>query len=43
MIREIRNIPYEERLDHLDLMSTEHRRNRGDMITTFKIMNNKVK
>jgi hypothetical protein len=42
IVKEIKNIPYEQRLKQLNLMSTETRRQRGDMIMTYKIMTNKV-
>ncbi|XP_076443974.1 uncharacterized protein LOC143282259 [Babylonia areolata] len=34
----VRDLPYPERLRHLRLPSLEHRRNRGDMIDTYKYM-----
>ena len=36
------NIPYENRLRHLRLPSLCHRRRRGDMIYTYKIMTGKL-
>ena len=36
MIHNIRNLPYEERLKHLNLHSLERRRVRGDLIEAFK-------
>jgi len=39
LIPELRHLPYEERIRHLKLPSLEHRRRRGDMIQTFKILN----
>ena len=38
MIPELRELPYEERLSSLNLFSLEHRRTRGDLIETFRIM-----
>ena len=43
MVRELRKFSYEERIKNLNLMSTESRRRRGDMIMTFKILKEKVK
>ena len=42
MVRELKDNCYEERLHKLDLMSTETRRERGDQIMCYKILNNKV-
>ena len=36
MIHGLRNLPYEERLRHLNLHSLERRRVRGDLIEVFK-------
>ena len=36
------SLPYEERLDRLGLTTLQARRQRGDMIETYKIINNKV-
>lgn len=40
MIKELRNLPYEERLRRCNLTSLENRRKRYDLIETFKIMKN---
>ncbi|XP_070579367.1 uncharacterized protein [Ptychodera flava] len=40
MIPELRNVSYQQRLNQLGLTTLEERRTRGDMIETFKIMNN---
>ena len=40
MIPDIRDLSYEDRLKHLKLPSLAYRRIRGDMIETFKILNN---
>ena len=37
LVKNIRNLPYEDRLKALKLPSLQHRRQRGDMITKFKI------
>ena len=42
LVKELRKKPYEERLQELNLMSTETRRRRGDMIMTYKMLNHKV-
>ena len=42
MVKEIKDNCYEERLHKLNLMSTETRRERGDQIMCYKILNNKV-
>jgi hypothetical protein len=39
-IPSLQNLPYEERLQRLKLPSLEYRRARGDMIQTYKILNN---
>ena len=36
------NLPYQERLDKLGLTSLQVRRERGDMIDTYKILSGKV-
>ena len=41
MIPNIRRLTYKDRLRHLDIPSLQHRRNRGDMITTYKILTGK--
>jgi ribonuclease P/MRP protein subunit RPP40 len=38
LLPEIRDLPYEERLRHLELPTLTYRRKCGDMIETFKIM-----
>ena len=43
LVTELKDLPYEERLRHLELPSLQHRRRRGDMIFTYKIMTGKVK
>jgi len=43
MVKEVKKLSYEQRLTKLNLMSTETRRKRGDMIMTFKILKDKVK
>ena len=42
MVKELKDNCYEERLHKLNLMSTETRRERGDQIMCYKILNNKV-
>ena len=42
LIASIRDRPYEERLQILDLPSMYHRRRRGDMITVYQILQQKV-
>jgi len=42
MIKELKGKTYEERLEVLDLMTTDYRRIRGDMILTFKILTDKL-
>jgi hypothetical protein len=39
LIPEIRHLPYDKRLRSLKLPSLQHRRRRGDMIQTYKILN----
>ena len=38
LVPELRDLPYPERLKHLDLPSLYHRRRRGDMIAIFQIL-----
>ena len=38
LVQSIEDLPYPERLKELDLYTLEQRRNRGDMITVFKII-----
>ncbi len=40
LVPELKNHPYEERLRRLKLPTLAYRRSRGDMIETFKIINN---
>lgn len=40
MLPKLKDIPYEDRLKHLKLPTLRFRRLRGDMIETYKIMNN---
>ena len=42
IIPNIKDLPYRERLRHLNLPSLYHRRKRGDMINTYKIITGKV-
>ena len=42
MMCNLRKLTYDERLNKLDLMTTEERRRRGDMITTYKILQGKI-
>ena len=39
----IRDFPYEERLEHLNLWTLEERRNRSDLIEVFKMHNGLTK
>ena len=39
LVSDLRNVPYEERLIRLKLFPLKDRRLRGDMITTFKLLN----
>ena len=41
MIPNIKYLTYKDRLRHLKIPSLQHRRNRGDMITTYKIITGK--
>ena len=41
MIKELKNLPYEERLSRCNLISLESRRRRYDLIETYKIMKSK--
>ena len=40
MVPELRELTYEERLNEMNLPSLEDRRERGDLITVYKLMNN---
>ena len=40
LVPSLKNLPYEERLRRLNLTTLEERRERGDMIETFKILKN---
>jgi Reverse transcriptase (RNA-dependent DNA polymerase)/Endonuclease-reverse transcriptase len=42
LVRELKNKSYDERLIELNLMTTETRRKRGDMIMTYKLLNHLV-
>ena len=42
LVRNIKHKSYEERLPTLNLMSTLDRRDRGDMIMTYKVINHRV-
>ena len=39
LVPEIKHLPYQERLRHLNLPSLYHRRRRGDMIAVYQILN----
>ena len=39
LVRDIADLPYEERLNKLGLYTLKYRRDRADMITTFKLIN----
>ena len=39
LVNSLRKVPYADRLKHLNLLSMEDRRLRGDLIQTFKIIN----
>ena len=43
MTPELRGLPYEKRLDRLRLPSLQERRERGDLIMMYKIVNGKEK
>ena len=43
LVPELKDMVYEDRLRSLNLPSLQHRRGRGDMIFTYKIMSGKVK
>ena len=43
VVPQLNDVQYEERLRNLKLPSLQHRRRRGDMIFTYKIMTGKVK
>ena len=40
-VPELRDLPYERRLEELDLPTSEYRRQRFDMIILYKMLNNK--
>jgi ribonucleases P/MRP protein subunit RPP40 len=42
LVKEIKSKPYQDRLSELNLMSTETRRRRGDMILTYKMLHHKI-
>ena len=39
LIHSLQNLPYSERLQNLNLPSLSYRRNRKDLIMTYKILN----
>lgn len=39
LVYTLRDLPYELRLKKLDISSLTHRRSRGNMIETYKVMN----
>ena len=39
MVKKLRKLPYNERLERLGFTSLEQRRKRGDLIQVFKIFN----
>ena len=41
LVPELRNLPYEERLERLELTTLTQRRHRGDMIQTYKLLTRK--
>ena len=43
LVKTIRQLPYEERLNKLGLMSMYYRRNRGDMIMTHQILTGNIR
>ena len=43
LVPELKHLPYEDRLQALDLPSLSYRRRRGDMITTYKLLTNQMK
>ena len=42
LVPELHDMPYDDRLKNLSLYSLQHRRERGDMITVYKILNSLV-
>ena len=42
LVRDIKHLPYEERLKRVKLISIEDRLRRGDLIETYKLLTNKV-
>ncbi len=40
LVSSIRNLPYERRLKELDITTLAEKRQRGDLIQTYKIMHN---
>lgn len=42
LVKELKNMKYDQRMEELSLMSTETRRRRGDMILMYKMLNNKL-
>jgi len=43
MVKKLRKLPHNERLERLGITSLEQRRKRGDLIQVFKIFNIKEK
>ena len=43
MVLESEDLPYEERLKEMHLTTLKERRETGDLITIYKLMNNLVK
>ena len=43
LVKDLKNLPYQERLRNLRLPSLKHRRRRGDLILLYKIIRGKVK
>ena len=43
LVRGLRNVPYQERLKHLELSTVKQRVSRGDMIETYKILTGKLR
>ena len=43
LVRELRDLPYQERIKNLNLPSLSFRRKRGDMITLYKMINGLMK
>ena len=43
LVAAIRHLPYQERLQRLNLPSLQYRRERGDMITVYQLMTGKIR